>query len=36
MSVREINLDEQILKIIESEFEGLYSGELGLSSITGD
>lgn len=35
MSAREINLDDQILKIIEGEFEGLYSGELGLSSITG-
>lgn len=35
MLAREINLDEQILKIIEGEFQGLYSGKLGLSSITG-
>ncbi len=35
MSLKEINLDEQVLKIIEGEFDGLYSGQLGLSSIPG-
>lgn len=32
---RPISLDAPVLEIIEKEFQGLYSGELGLSSIKG-
>lgn len=32
---RRISLDAPVLEIIEREFQGLYSGELGLSSIKG-
>ena len=32
---RPLSLDGPVLEIIEREFEGLYSGELGLSSIKG-
>jgi deoxyribodipyrimidine photo-lyase len=32
---RMLSLDAQVLEIIEREFQGLYSGELGLSSIKG-
>jgi len=32
---RPLSLDAPVLEIIEREFEGLYSGELGLSSIKG-
>jgi len=32
---KELSLDEPVLEIIERDFRGLYSGELGLSSIKG-
>lgn len=35
MTYKELNLDLKPLAIIEKEFKGLYSGELGLSSISG-
>lgn len=35
MEFTPINLDSAPLEIIEKDFAGLYSGELGLSSIDG-
>ena len=35
MSHQPLNLDAHPLEIIERDFQGLYSGELGLSSIKG-
>ena len=35
MAQKELNLDFEPLAIIEEKFKGLYSGELGLSSIPG-
>ncbi len=35
MDLNEINLGDETLTIIERDFQGLYSGELGLSSIRG-
>ena len=32
---RPLSLDAPVVEIIEREFQGLYSGELGLSSIHG-
>lgn len=35
MDLNEINLGDETLTIIERDFQGLYSGELGLSTIRG-
>ena len=35
MANKELNLDRDSLQLIADEFDGLYSGELGLSSISG-
>jgi deoxyribodipyrimidine photo-lyase len=35
MDQRRLNLDDDLFSIIERDFAGLYSGEVGLSSITG-
>ena len=35
MSQLKIDINQEVLSIIEKDFNGLYSGELGISSITG-
>ncbi|MBU6348174.1 MAG: hypothetical protein KGQ38_06135, partial [Actinomycetales bacterium] len=35
MEPQQIDLDREVLQIIEQDFVGLYSGELGLSKIPG-
>ena len=35
MELKPIDTNQAVLQIIERDFQGLYSGELGVSSITG-
>ena len=35
MEFKAIDADEAVLHIIERDFKGLYSGDLGVSSIAG-